>query len=197
MMWSLYIASSNNINIKDSSFIGARAVGVNLRSISNVHLQGVFVADVRRRDEISDLDGAIDKEACIAFCSYWEPNSCYDSSITYSIAAGCMYGGFVAPGHDCGDTESQKFRNNVAHSIAGAGAYIYPDPAVDSHKDCYEGSHFSAYKNQENGVEANYISKKVHFHDMTFIDNKDGLNINANGETDSQLVMASDMKIYG
>ena len=115
----------------------------------------------------------------------WEPNPCYDSSITNSIAAGCMYGGFVAPGHDCGVTDSIKFRDNVAHSIKGAGAYIYPDPAVAGHSTCYEGSHFSAYKNQENGVEANYKSKEVHFHDMTFIDNVDGLNINANGETNS------------
>jgi hypothetical protein len=149
MAWPFYVYSSNNINVKDSSFIGGRQVGANLRSISNVHLQGVFVADIRRRDEISNLDGAVDKEACFAFCSIWEPNPCYDSSITNSIAAGCMYGGFVAPGHDCGETDSIKFRDNVAHSIAGAGAYIYPDPAVAGHSTCYEGSHFSAYKNQE------------------------------------------------
>ena len=33
--------------------------------------------------------------------------------------------------------------------------------------------------------------------DMVFIDNKYGLNLNANGETNEQVVKASNMKIYG
>jgi cell migration-inducing and hyaluronan-binding protein len=101
LAWLLYITSSKNINVKNTSFIGARAVGVNLHSITNVHLNGVFVGDVQRRDYVSNLDGAVDKEACFAFCSYWGGNKCPSSSIKNSIAAGCPYGGFVAPGHNC------------------------------------------------------------------------------------------------
>lgn len=46
MAWSLYITSSKNIQIENSDFIGARAVGVNLNSISNVNLDGLFIGDV-------------------------------------------------------------------------------------------------------------------------------------------------------
>jgi hypothetical protein len=75
LAWLLYITSSSNVQVKDSSFIGARAVGVNLHAVWNVHLDGVFVADVRER-EITSLDMAVDKRACVAFCSYWEPDPC-------------------------------------------------------------------------------------------------------------------------
>jgi len=64
-----------------------------------------------------------------------------------SIAAGCHYAGFVAPGHDCGlSATQQSFRNNVAHSIDGAGAHIFPDVALPKSSVCYEGSYFAAYK---------------------------------------------------
>jgi hypothetical protein len=198
LAWSLLVTSSNNIDIKDSAFVGSRAVGVSLNSVTNVHLDKCFVGDVVSRPEFSGLDGQVDKEACYAFCSYNEGNVCYDSSITNSIAAGCKFGGFVAPGHDCGDNSANNFRGNVAHSSSRAGAYIYPDPNPSkNHKECYEGSHFSAYKNKEQGLEANYITKQVRMRDMVFVDNVKGLNLNANGETNEQVVKASNMKIYG
>ena len=48
--WALLLDSSKNIEIRDSDFIGARAVGVNLKSISNVVMDGLFVADVIKRE---------------------------------------------------------------------------------------------------------------------------------------------------
>ena len=131
MAWSLLITGSKDIRVESSDFIGARAVGVNLVSISGVHLDDIFVGDVIKR-EWTGGDGSIDKEACVAFCSYFEPNKCFNSGITNSIAAGCAYAGFVAPGHRCKENDSQVFRNNVAHSSERAGAHIYPDPADSS-----------------------------------------------------------------
>ena len=119
LAWLLYIASSSNVDVKDSSFIGARAVGVNLHSVRNVHLDGVFVADVEER-ELTSIDSAVDKRACVAFCSYWEPDECFGSSVTNPIATGCPFGGFVAPGHDCDDASSGngKFEGNVQEGIS-------------------------------------------------------------------------------
>jgi hypothetical protein len=186
LAWLLLISSSKNIDVNNSSFIGARAVGVNLKSITNVHLDGVFVGDVQRRDYVSSLDGAVDKEGCVAFCSYWQGNQCHGSSIRNSVAAGCPYGGFVAPGHDCGDYNDKKFYKNTAHSVDGSGAYIYPDPAVAEHSACYEGSHFVAYKNQEQGVATQYVTQDLRMRHMTLIDNQmGGINLNGNGDTDS------------
>jgi len=136
MAWSLYITNSKGILVESSDFIGARAVGVNLNSVSNVQLDDIFVADVIKR-EWTGGDKTLDKEACVAFCSYFEPNRCFDSSITNSIAAGCAFAGFVAPGHACDNPDSQTFRNNVAHSSERAGAHIYPDPADSSSSKCY------------------------------------------------------------
>jgi hypothetical protein len=172
--WSLLIDSSKDIVIENSDFIGSRAVGINLKSISNVSMDGLFIGDVQKR-VWSGGDGTIDKEACVAYCSYWEPNRCFDNSLTNSIAAGCAFAGFVAPGHACDDYDSNIFRNNVAHSGERVGAHIYPNPAISSSSSCYKGSHFSAYKNRDGGLTTMYQTANLQMHDMTFIDNEKGV----------------------
>ena len=136
MAWSLLITGSKDILVEGSDFIGSRAIGVNLNSVTGVHLDDIFVADVIKR-EWTGADSTVDKEACVAFCSYNEPNRCFESSVTNSIAAGCAFAGFVAPGHACDNPDSQTFRNNVAHSSERTGAHIYPDPADSSSSTCY------------------------------------------------------------
>jgi hypothetical protein len=103
----------------------------------------------------------------------------------------------VAPGHDCGDTSSSKFKGNVAHSVQGSGAYIYPDPAVAEHGACYEGSHFAAYKVTESGLATHYRSEEIRMRDMTFIDNQEGISLQTAGDRDVQQIRASNMVIYG
>lgn len=72
----------------------------------------------------------VDKEACVAICSYFEPDGrCEDVSVTNSIAAGCYFAGFTSPGHDCDEADSQvNFRYNTAHSVEGSGGLIFPHP---------------------------------------------------------------------
>lgn len=168
--WSLFISGSSNILIEDSDFIGSKAVGVNLNSVSNVTVDNIFVGDVGKR-VWEGGDNTLDKEACVAFCSYWEPNMCQDSKVTNSIAAGCAFAGFVAPGHGCNDDSSEKFRNNVAHSGERVGAHIYPDPADPSSNSCYEGSYFKAYKNRDGGLTTMYNTQDLRMSQMTFVDN--------------------------
>ena len=76
----------------------------------------------------------------------------------------------MAPGHDCDEIGSEKFKDNIAHSIDGVGAHIYPDSAESSHGTCYEGSYFSAYKVRQNGVGTHYNSKEIRMRDMVFVD---------------------------
>jgi hypothetical protein len=92
---------------------------------------------------------SVDKDAGFAICSYNEPDTaCQDVSVINSIASGCKFAGFVAPGHACGESETQtNFRGNVAHSNNGVGARIYQDPSDEGQTECYEGSHFHAYHN--------------------------------------------------
>lgn len=147
--WGLSAQYSRNILVEHSSFIGARAVGVNVITSRNVTLNGIIVGDVRKRLEL-EMHKMVDKESCVSICAYFgEDGNCQGNTITNSLAFGCVYAGFVAPGHDCDDHLSQqKFRNNIAHSVDGSGAYIFPDATGNSHHTCYEGSHFAAYKVQ-------------------------------------------------
>lgn len=94
----------------------------------NSTIDGNFIGDVRGRN-IQFLGSTIDKEACVAYCSYEEPKkgtACHDTTFTNNIAAGCPYAGFVAPGHDCDAESPVSFKNNVAHSVGGYGAFAYP-----------------------------------------------------------------------
>lgn len=174
--WSLLVTASRDIQIVDSDFIGAQQFGVNLKTINDVTIDNIFVADVKRR-VWKGGDNTIDKEACVAYCSWAEPDRCTGNSLKNSVAVGCPYAGFVAPGHDCGDSSSETFKDNMAHSIDGTGAHIYPDPTRSTHTTCYEASNFKAYKARQNGMGTHYRTQELRVRDMTFVDNEKGLNL--------------------
>lgn len=63
------------------------------------------------------FDFELDKEGCYSICAFSnEKEPCDDVHVTNNIAAGCVYAGFVAPGHECDDDSSDLFKHNVAHS---------------------------------------------------------------------------------
>jgi len=64
------------------------------------------------------------------------PSACYDVEVTGNTAFGCLFAGFIAPGYDCGVTNSKRFKDNVSHSNKGVGASIIP--VGGSHGKCYE-----------------------------------------------------------
>jgi len=104
---------------------------------------------VQERTDLIILGMAVDKWACVAVCSYFEPDTgCKNVKVNDNIAAGCKFAGFVTPGHKCAtySAEEQNFKGNVAHSVAGHGARIYPNPNDKESTTCFEGSYFSAYK---------------------------------------------------
>ena len=48
-----------------------------------------------------------DKEACVSICAFFGKDSaCKDVKVSNSIAGGCIEAGFIAPGHDCGASDS-------------------------------------------------------------------------------------------
>ena len=104
--WGLVVWSSNNVEFVDTAVMGFRAVGMNLDLIRNCTFTGNFIGDVKGRG-IEFIDMTIDKEACVAYSSYEKPvggTPSYDITFENNIAAGCIFAGYVAPGHDCDDT---------------------------------------------------------------------------------------------
>lgn len=98
-------------------------------------------------------------------------------SVTDSISSGCPFAGFIAPAHNCGVRDSPKFRNNVAHSVDGVGAYIYKDPIESSHKTCMEVSLFSGYKNRGSCMATFAHTLFLRVHSLTCIDNVQGVSL--------------------
>lgn len=175
--WNLNIFSSWNVQVTNSYFIGSKSIGAAISKSKNIVFSNNFVGDVALR-EVLQLGMSIDKWACVAVCSYFEKDlTCSNVVVQNNIAAGCKFAGFVAPGHTCGsyETADQNFKGNVAHSIEGHGARIYPNPSVTAHSTCYEGSHFAAYKVQEQGVITHDNSLEIRMTSMTFADNESGI----------------------
>ena len=143
--WLMKINSSANIKVTNTAFIGGRGIGINLHNVNNVEIDGIFVADINSQDLATSPPTALVKEACVAMCSQFSDSSCINTYIRNSIAAGCSFGGFVAPGHEC-EEPNENFYNNIAHSIKGSGFYIFPDPLDNSQDDCFEASYLTAYK---------------------------------------------------
>lgn len=193
--WGLIIWDSNNVEIVDSVVVGFRAVGMNLDLFRNCTLTGNFIGDVVGRG-IEFIDMTIDKEACVAYSSYRSNDSgsaSYDITFTDNVAAGCVFAGFVAPGHECDDVNQVSFRNNVAHSIGGVdsgyGAYVYANPAHKT-SQCFETSHFTAYKTRGSCV-TSFVSTFDHrAHDFTCIDGELGISFSTGGMERDEVEMS-------
>jgi hypothetical protein len=67
-------------------------------------------------------------------CSYTDETKCTKTSVTNSIVAGCPYAGFIAVGYSCndpvGESTTNVFKDNVAHSVDGNAFCIFPDIAL-------------------------------------------------------------------
>lgn len=193
---------SNNIELINNAFVGYRAVGMNLDKIRNCTITGNFIGDVVSRS-LNFMGSILDKEACVAHSSYFGNSPSYDITFTDNIAAGCISAGFIAPGHKCGDKNQVSFRNNVAHSVddstkGGYGAHIYANKA-DKTSNCWEFSHFTAYKCKSVCVVTFADTKEQRAHDLTCIDNRLGISLNIGGKKnrDEAEITLSDSHIWG
>lgn len=74
-----------------------------------------------------------------------------------------------------------NFRNNIAHSILGNGAYMYPNPADGGNKLCFEFDRFAAYKVTESCVVTYAETFDLRADRLTCIDNQKGLSLNTGG----------------
>jgi hypothetical protein len=196
--WGLNIKNAAFVTVTNTQIIGFRNFGVNIIASNTVALDNVFVSTIEPRE--TDAIGMVcDKQSCFAICSYNDPDtSCTDISVQNSIASGCHHGGFVVPGHTCGEADTQTtFKNNVAHSSDGFGARFFPSAVLDDSATCYEGSHFSAYHNHQNGVVTNSVSSKVVMSNMQMIDNLWGITVISGGTEEGREVSMDSVHIYG
>ena len=132
---------------------------------------------------------------------------CKDIIVRNNIASGVTFAGFMVFGDRCGETNYGGFYNNVAHSsngeYGGYGAIIYPKNLGSSEEkpECYEASHFVAYKNKDLGAFGYYKSKQVIFHHMTMIDNAGGfgaaLAFKGSDVYEEPIISINDNHIYG
>lgn len=196
--WGLSVKSSSNILLKSIDVFSAVQIGVSLDSTKNVKADSVNVFGVASRGETFGAD----KECCFAMCSFTSGIACTGTNVTNSIVAGCPYAGFIAPGYSCndpvGNSKTNVFKDNVAHSVKGSGFCVFPDVALADKKTCYQGSDFKAYKNEEAGIGVMPTTDEVRFSNIVSVDNTLGISINLSGETDNEKKsIFKDSFVYG
>ena len=81
-------------------------MGVATLSTSNVVMDKLFVGGIIPRTDAL-MGGLIHKEACYSICALESGNLCTNTKLKNSIAAGCPYAGFIAPGSSCYDNDDE------------------------------------------------------------------------------------------
>jgi len=86
---------------------------------------------------------------------------------------------WVVPGYSCSldPTINPNFRNNVGHSSKAGWMGLQ----IDS--NCQKYSHFTAYKNNEEGFVNRFMIHKLLIENMIFADNANALAINGGAKT--------------
>jgi hypothetical protein len=196
----LHIELSENVALVNNIFFDFSTIGVNIQTSNNITLDGNAVVHIIPRI-LFHLDTFVDPNAAFIICGFNFPDYCKDLTIINNIAAGANYSGYGVQGHSCkdgvDDNSDNSFRNNIAHSINGIGAIIYPAAAYDDHVNCFEGSHFIAYKNVEIGAFTYFESKEVRFSDMILIDNGWSISTMLGMFGDKLMLKMNNIKIFG
>ena len=103
--WALSVFNSENVQVAESDFIGAISIGVRVDYSSDSSFTKIFVADVKSSNSKTTNSTTLQREACVAYCSYENNISgtpCPRVSMTDSIVTACPFAGYIAPGHNCG-----------------------------------------------------------------------------------------------
>jgi len=146
--YGMGIYTSKNIEVTDIVVAGFKQFGLVITTTTNVTVDTGLISNIVNRGLVL-VDNMADKESCVSVGAHDNTGTGDPVTSTYIknlIAAGCPYAGFVVPSYPC-DNNDESFHNNVAHSVNGCGANIYPSPADGRSATCMEGSHFAAYKN--------------------------------------------------
>ena len=131
--WAFHFDASANVILKNNVFYSFIQFGGLIQSSSNLTIDGNVILHVAERTTMA-LDHFVDKSAGMCICSYTKGEICKNVMVSNNIVGGTFFYGYTAPGHNCGDYSDSTFKNNVAHSIAGNGVYIYADPARPTSK---------------------------------------------------------------
>jgi len=192
-----HILRSDNIILENNVFFKFRPIGIAVDFVNNIKIKNNYVGGIVERKTFKAAH-LLDKRGGVIICGFeGNKQTCSAVSVTDNIVGGAYYAGFVAPGHDCG-LYDETFKNNVAHSVNGVGAFIYPNENVATHKTCYEGSHFSAYKISRQSMFGFFVTDQFVMSHVNSIDCMLGISAKIEGgEKKRGLVKMNDINIYG
>lgn len=192
--WGVNIMSSSNIHFERNIVLGFSPTAFAIRSSDQVTVTGNYIGDVFRR--FWNAVDVLDNVGAYYVCALWGTTKCNNVNTYNNVIFGASQVGAVAPGHNC-NANSNRFKNNVVHSIEGNGAIIYRDPTENSQGACYQASHIVSYKTTLSGVTAYSATSELRVTDVTVIDNGYGIAVGIGREADELKIIVEDSHIYG
>lgn len=89
-------------------------------------MDGNHVSEIFERT-LALVDNVFEPTGGIISCAETPGEVCFDIKILNNVVSGCVFTGYAAFGHECGDYKTDVFKNNIAHSIRDTGAIIFPN----------------------------------------------------------------------
>lgn len=86
-------------------FFDFRAIGVSASFVNKFKYKNNIVGGIRERTWFK-AEKLLDKRGGTIICAFYFPEACSEVTVTDNIVAGAWYGGFMAPGHDCGASKT-------------------------------------------------------------------------------------------
>ena len=193
--WAVNLVNAQQVDFTKNVIWNARKFGMYLKGVKD------SVFDDNLMIKVRDRGLTYNKESLdVIIGVYYNDTASFEASnvaMRRNRVSSAEWFGFMVPGYDCVSDASFKpnFSDNVGHS---SKASWFPAPLLNG-ATCQQFSHFTAFKNLEQGFANRQDGKDIKLTKMTFADNLNSVSINGGDPADERdyTIKIEDSVIYG
>lgn len=177
--WAVNMYNSSGISFTDNVIFDARRYGIYMEKVSDVLVEGNLIVGVKERENY-DNDEYWDVLIGVFYNDrerHWDRNRV---TVHNNSVSSVPWFGFAVPGFNCQNraVENLNFRGNSAHSCKAGWI-----PTKLNNQSCAQFSHFTAYKNDEQGFVQRADIDEIKVNNLVLADNRNAIAINGgNGQ---------------
>lgn len=191
--WAVNMYNAKGVSFTDNIIYNARRYGMYLEKVSDVLVENNLVVGVKERENY-DNDEYWDVLIGIFYNDkdrHWDRNRVV---MRHNSVSSVPWFGFAVPGFNCGNksVEDLNFYGNSAHSCKAGWI-----PTKLNNQRCVQFSHFTAYKNDEQGFVQRADYREIKVNNMVLADNRNAIAINGGNGQNYPYIWFRDSVIIG